>query len=126
MKEKLFDMDKMAIDIILLYSIGYSEETRRFPPIMLDFRRINMVSLTNAEPMPNQEMVIRMLGASGYFTNIDLSKGYWQIPIKQKHRYLTAHVDIIVCGIGLGSCRSCSCLVLYEHKGSSVGSGWSN
>ena len=37
----------------------------------IDFRRINMVSLTDAEPMPNQEMVIGKLGASGYFTNQD-------------------------------------------------------
>ena len=43
-----------------------------------------MVSLTDAEPMPNQEMVIGKLGASGYFTKIDLSKGYWQIPMKQE------------------------------------------
>ena len=49
-----------------------------------------MVSLIDAEPMPKQHMVIGKLGASGYFTKIDLSKGYWQIPIKQKHRYLTA------------------------------------
>ena len=56
----------------------------------IDFRRINMVSLTDAEPMPNQEIVIGKLGASGYFTKIDLSKGYWQIPIKKEHRYLTA------------------------------------
>ena len=56
----------------------------------IHFRRINMVSLTDAEHMPNQEIVIRKLGTSGYFTNIDLSKRYWQIPIKQEHRYLTA------------------------------------
>ena len=56
----------------------------------IEFRIINMVSLTDAEPMPNQEMVIGKLGASGYFTKIDLSKGYWQIPIKKEHRYLTA------------------------------------
>ena len=49
-----------------------------------------MVSLTDAEPMPNHEMAIGKLGASGYFTKIDLSKGCWQIPIKQEHRYLTA------------------------------------
>ena len=48
-----------------------------------------MVSLTDVEPMPNQEMVIGKLGSSGYFTKIDLSKGYWKIPIKQEHRYLT-------------------------------------
>ena len=35
--------------------------------------------------MPNQEMVIGKLGASGYFTKIDLSKEYWQIPIKKEH-----------------------------------------
>ena len=31
-----------------------------------------MVSLTDADPMPNQEMVIGKLGASGYFTKIYL------------------------------------------------------
>ena len=35
-------------------------------------------------------MVIGKLVASGYFTKIDLSKGYWQIPIKKEHMYLTA------------------------------------
>ena len=56
----------------------------------IDFKIINKVSLIDTESMPNTEMVIGKLGASGYFTKIDLSKGYWQIPIKQEHRYLTA------------------------------------
>ena len=94
MKEEVIKMDRMGItepstsdyaspSVIVRKQDG----SHRY---CIDFRRINMVSLTDAEPMPNQEMVIGKLGASGYFTNIDLSKGYWQIPIKKEHRYLTA------------------------------------
>ena len=94
MKEEVIKMDRMGItepstsdyaspSVIVRKQDG----SHRY---CIDFRRINMVSLTDAEPMPNQEMVIGKLGASGYFTKIDLSKGYWQIPIKKEHRYLTA------------------------------------
>ena len=37
----------------------------------IDFKRINMVSLTDAEHMPNQDLAIGKLEASGYFTKID-------------------------------------------------------
>ena len=94
MKEEVIKMDRMGItepstsdyaspSVIVRKQDG----SHRY---CIDFRRMNMVSLTDAEPMPNQEMVIGKLGASGYFTKIDLSKGYWQIPIKKEHRYLTA------------------------------------
>ena len=94
MKEEVIKMDRMGItepstsdyaspSVIVRKQDG----SHRY---CIDFRRINMVSLTDSEPMPNQEMVIGKLGASGYFTKIDLSKGYWQIPIQKEHRYLTA------------------------------------
>ena len=94
MKEEVIKMDRMGItepstsdyaspSVIVRKQDGSDR-------YCIDFGRINMVSLTDAEPMPNQEMVIEKLGASVYFTKIDLSKGYWQIPIKKEHRYLTA------------------------------------
>ena len=94
MKEEVIKMDRMGITepSISDYAspsviVRKQDGSHRY---CIDFRRINMVSLTDAEPMPNQEMVIGKLGASGYFTKIDLSKGYWQILIKKEHRYLTA------------------------------------
>ena len=94
MKEEVIKMDRMGItepstsDYVSPSVIVRKQDgSHRY---CIDFRRINMVSLTDAEPIPNQEMVIGKLGASGYFTKIDLSKGYWQIPIKKEHRYLTA------------------------------------
>ena len=72
MKEEVIKMDRMGItepstsdyaspSVIVRKQDG----SHRY---CIDFRRINMVSLTDAEPMPNQEMVIGKLGASGYFT----------------------------------------------------------
>ena len=94
MKEEVIKMDRMGItepstsdNATPSVIVRKQDGSHRY---CIDFRRINMVSLTDAEPMPNQEMVIGKLGASGYFTKIDLSKGYWQIHIKKKHRYLTA------------------------------------
>ena len=41
----------------------------------IDFRKLNMVTEYDAEPMPNMEEVINKLSGHEYFTTIDLSKG---------------------------------------------------
>ena len=56
----------------------------------IDFRRLNAVTTFDAEPLPNQEILLGKLGKSKYFTKIDLSKGFWQIPIKETDKHLTA------------------------------------
>ena len=124
MKEEVIKMDRMGItepstsdyaspSVIVKKQDG----SHRY---CIYFRRINMVSLTDAEPMPNQEMVIGKLWASGYFTKIDLSKGYWQIPIKPEHRYLTAFQTELglrqfrVMSFGLNKSGAVFCRMLRE------------
>ena len=44
----------------------------------IDFRKLNKVTEFDAEPMPNMEEIINRLSGHKYFTNVDMSKGYWQ------------------------------------------------
>ncbi len=57
-----------------------------------DFRKLNKVTEFDCEPMSNPEEVFERLNNSKYFTKIYLSKGYWQIMVKQSCRHLTAFI----------------------------------
>ena len=56
----------------------------------LDFRRLNSKTFFDAEPVPNQEDILNKVGNARYITKLDLTKGFWQIPIKEEDRHLTA------------------------------------
>ena len=58
----------------------------------VDYRKINAKTVIDNEPIPNIEQVIADVGDAKYFTKIDLSKGYWQIPVVEKDRGKTAFV----------------------------------
>ncbi|XP_033646392.1 uncharacterized protein LOC117305621 [Asterias rubens] len=49
----------------------------------IDFRRLNRVTVFDAEPMPDAEEIFSKLSGDKYFSKIDLSKGYWQIPLSE-------------------------------------------
>lgn len=55
-----------------------------------DYRELNKVTCTDAEPIPDTEELFTKLAKGKYFTKIDLSKGYWQIPVKREDRHKTA------------------------------------
>ena len=43
----------------------------------IDFRRLNLVTQFDTEPMGNPEAIMAKLEPDRYFTKIHLSKGYW-------------------------------------------------
>ncbi|PIK60000.1 hypothetical protein BSL78_03079 [Apostichopus japonicus] len=57
-----------------------------------DTRKINMITEFDAEPVPDQEEIFAKLSKDCYFSKIDLSKGYWQIPMAKESKPLTAFV----------------------------------
>jgi hypothetical protein len=61
--------------------------TNRF---CIDFRQLNKITIFDAEPMPDMESVLSKLAGHKYISKLDLSKGYWQIPISDNARKLTA------------------------------------
>lgn len=58
--------------------------------VILDLRAINQHTIFDSEPIPNPEDLFNKLGKFVYFTKVDLSKGYWQIPLDVSSRPYTA------------------------------------
>lgn len=57
-----------------------------------DYRRLNQVTVTDAEPIPDPEEIYSKLANDQFFTKIDLTKGYWQVPLTEEAKPLTAFV----------------------------------
>ncbi|PIK63031.1 hypothetical protein BSL78_00038 [Apostichopus japonicus] len=63
--------------------------TNRF---CVDFRKLNKITVFDPEPIPNPDELMTKLATAKYFTKIDLSKGYWQIPVQISDRPKTAFI----------------------------------
>lgn len=47
----------------------------------VDYRRVNAVSKFVAYPMPQADDLLDRLGLAHFYSTLDLTKGYWQIPL---------------------------------------------
>ena len=56
----------------------------------IDYRKLNKHLVFDSEPIPDTEQIFGRLGSAKFFTKIDLTKGYWQIPMHPDHRQYTA------------------------------------
>ena len=54
-----------------------------------DFWRLNEVSEFDAYPMPRVDELIEQLGPARYLTTVDMTKGYWQVPLTRTAREKT-------------------------------------
>jgi len=61
--------------------------THRF---CIDYRRLNAATVFDAEPLPNAETIFGRLAKGTFLSKIDLSKGYWQIPLDPASKKYTA------------------------------------
>lgn len=60
--------------------------------LCVDFRRLNSVSESDAYPMPHIDNLIDLLGKAKYISTLDLTRGYWQVPLAEDARPKTAFV----------------------------------
>ena len=58
--------------------------------LCVDYRRLNSVTKTDAYPMPRVDELVDRLGQAKFITTLDLSKGYWQVPLAKEDRLKTA------------------------------------
>ncbi|KAL5486579.1 hypothetical protein EMCRGX_G019081, partial [Ephydatia muelleri] len=58
--------------------------------ICVDYRKLNSVSQVDAYPMPRIDDILGHLGKSQYISTMDLTRGYWQVPVEQQARPKTA------------------------------------
>ena len=56
----------------------------------VDYRRLNQVTAFDAEPLPDMDYLFSRLSQARYLSKIDLSKGYWQVPMRREDRPKTA------------------------------------
>ncbi|XP_070194787.1 uncharacterized protein [Littorina saxatilis] len=55
-----------------------------------DLRELNKVTVFDAEPITDVDHLFQSLGKAKFFTKLDLTKGYWCIPIVEEDRDKTA------------------------------------
>ncbi|ROT75663.1 hypothetical protein C7M84_005769 [Penaeus vannamei] len=60
--------------------------------VCVDFRQLNKKVELDPMPMNTAEDLLHKLGGAKYFSKIDLSKGYWQIPVAEEDTHKTAFV----------------------------------
>lgn len=58
--------------------------------IVIDYRKLNDVSIGDVFPIPNIEEILDQLGHSKYFSTLDLASGFHQIPMRVSDREKTA------------------------------------
>ena len=54
------------------------------------FQKMNAKTVFDAEPVPNQEVILNRMGGDNFISRLDLTKGFWQVPIKEEDRKYTA------------------------------------
>ncbi len=58
----------------------------------VDMRLVNQKTVFDTEPIADQEEIFAKLATDHYFTKIDLSKGYWQIPMAKESKPITTFI----------------------------------
>lgn len=56
----------------------------------VDYRRLNKVTVKDSHPLPRTDDTLDALSGSVYFTTVDLSSGYWQVPMHPDDKEKTA------------------------------------
>ena len=58
--------------------------------LCIDYRKVNAVSKTDSFPIPRLEDCIDRVGNSAFVSKIDLLKGYWQVPMTDRAKEISA------------------------------------
>lgn len=56
----------------------------------VDYRRLNSLLVTDSYPLPNISDTLGALGGCKYFCTMDLTSGFWQIPMTEADKEKTA------------------------------------
>jgi hypothetical protein len=57
-----------------------------------DFRKVNLQTVADPFPMPRVEELIDRVGKATFITKLDMSRGYWQVPLDEQSIPVSAFV----------------------------------
>jgi len=60
--------------------------------VCVDYRKLNQATVFDPEPIPNAEEIFAKLAGHKFFSKFDLTKGYWQVPMREEDKDLTTFV----------------------------------
>jgi len=60
--------------------------------LCMDYRKLNSVTVPDVYPLPNIEHLVQKVAGSAFISTMDLTRGYYQIPLEQQDRAKTAFV----------------------------------
>ena len=86
--------------------------------LCMDFRKLNSITVFDAEPIPTLGDLLSQLKGAIYFTKFDLTKGYWQIPLAENSKAYTAfqtsqglfEFNFLPFGLSTASCSFQKCM----------------
>lgn len=100
--QRLLSALKEELDIMLSLGVIEPSSSEWCSPVVLvpkkdgtlrfciDFRQINALSRFDPYPMPRVDDLVERLGKAKFISTLDLSKGYWQVPLSPQAKELTA------------------------------------
>ncbi|GFV92804.1 retrovirus-related Pol polyprotein from transposon 297 [Trichonephila clavipes] len=68
------------------------ESPNKDPRSCVDYRRLNEITRAEFFPLPNMEEIVEKVSATSYVTVLDLSKGYFRIPLTPRAQRYAAFV----------------------------------
>jgi len=69
--------------------VGKTDGTKR---VCVDYRKLNCVTVFDPEPIPTSKEIFAKLSGDRFFSKFDLSKGYWQVPVRKEDRDVTTFI----------------------------------
>ena len=95
------EVDKEIANLLKLGLIETSNSEYSSPMVLVkkkngglrlccDYRKLNKITRLDKEGLPNSEDIINTLGTGKIFSTIDLTRGFWQIPMDEESKKYTA------------------------------------
>jgi len=60
--------------------------------LSVDYRRVNSLTVLDPFPLPRVEVLVDKLGRANYLTKVEMTRGYWQVPLDDTSMPVSAFV----------------------------------
>ncbi|CAM5106154.1 unnamed protein product [Eretmochelys imbricata] len=97
------DLEREVSDMLALGVIQPSSSPWASPVVLVpkkdrliwfcvDYRKLNAITVSDTYSMPRPDELLEKLGGAHYLTTMDLTKGYWQVPLDADARLKYAFI----------------------------------